>query len=216
MTFDVSQLFVTKWEFIGFITGILSVALLIPTKHPRLQWTNWIASIVSAAVYTFIFYDYELYANSGLQVYFVIISLQGAWMWRNQLRKYASGEIDAKAIPITWGPFETIRNVLLFFIGCGFFVIPLLAWVGDSNPFWDGLMVCLSGAAIYLQLKKYVESWYVWITVDLIAIPLHATNGLGATAVLYGLYMAMCFIGLRTWWNEADKDRGATIDVALA
>lgn len=195
------QLFTTRWELFGVITGTLSVALLIPVMFPRLQYLNWIASVLSAVVYTYIFTDYKLYGNAALQVYFVIFSLLGMWTWRGQFL----GRDVADEIPITFAPIREVLKSVVVALAALVFVYPILQHYGDASAFWDGLMVCLSGAAIWLQVKKYVENWMLWIAVDLIAVPLHASNGLQATALLYGLYFLMCLLGLREWNIAANK-----------
>lgn len=196
-----SELFTTKWELFGVITGLLSVALLIPVKYPKLQYFNWVASVLSALVYIYIFTDYKLYGNAALQVYFVVFSLLGMWTWRGQL----FGRDVAEEIPITFAPTQKILQALVGAFAAMVVVYPLLQHFNDASPFWDGLMVCLSGAAIWLQVKKYVENWAIWIAVDLIAVPLHASNDLEATALLYAFYLLMCLLGLREWNIAANK-----------
>lgn len=202
MTFAIDQLFTTWWEFFGVITGILSVAFLLPTKYPRLQYLNWPAGVMTAAIYTYIFTEWELYGNAALQVYFVLVCLVGAWTWRGQLRGLVS---DVPEIPITTCPWSEVWKAGLFALAISIPIIGVLTLTNDAHPIPDGAMVALSAAAIWLQLKKYVQSWFFWIAVDCIAIPLHASQGLGATAALYAIYMAMCFVGYRQWAKEAEN-----------
>ena len=202
MSFEWNDLFTTNWELFGVITGFLSVALLIPVQYPRVQYLNWVASLLSAAVYVYIFYDYTLYGNAALQIYFIVYSLIGLWTWRGQIL----GREVTDEIPITFAPTRPLVLSIGAAIAAMVVVYPLLRHFGDASPFWDGLMICLSGAAIWLQVKKYVENWAVWIVVDLIAVPLHASNDLEATALLYGLYLCMCLIGIREWNLAANKN----------
>lgn len=190
-----------SWEFLGFITGVLSVLLLIPTKLVRLQWTNWIFSIISSAVYLFLFREWHLYGNAVLQPIFLVLSIWGGWYWRGQLR----GIVDsAKEIPITFAR----RHVWISALGLAFIglipVMPVLRHWGDVSPLWDGLILTVSLAALWLQLKKYVQNWYLWILVDVIAVPFHHAHGRDATAVLYLSYGIMCLIGLVKWLRSAN------------
>jgi nicotinamide mononucleotide transporter len=75
--------------------------------------------------------------------------------------------------------------------------------VDNSSSYPDALIVALSAVAIWLQSLKFVQSWYGWIAVDFIAVPLFASRELGATALLYVVYLTMCFIGLKAWRAEA-------------
>jgi len=69
----------------------------------------------------------------------------------------------------------------------------------STVPAWDGLTTALSLAATWGQCKKLVESWWIWIAVDLIYVPLYVYKGLRLTAVLYFVFMVLCIIGLRAW-----------------
>ena len=57
----------------------------------------------------------------------------------------------------------------------------------------------LSLAAIYGQTKKYVESWWLWISADLIYIPLYIYKHLRLTSGLYFVFLLLCVMGLREW-----------------
>jgi nicotinamide mononucleotide transporter len=56
--------------------------------------------------------------------------------------------------------------------------------------------------ATYLQARRAVESWYVWILVDVISIPVYFSRGLPFFAVLYAVFLVICFFGLRHWLRD--------------
>ena len=46
---------------------------------------------------------------------------------------------------------------------------------------------------------KKIENWYFWIAADLIYVPLYVVKRLDLTAIVYVLFLSMCFLGLRQW-----------------
>src|ERR1700743_2623375 len=63
-------------EVIGVITGLLCVYLAAKNKI-----LNWPFAIVSVGIYIFIFFNAHLYADMGLQVYFMAMNIYGWYNW---------------------------------------------------------------------------------------------------------------------------------------
>ncbi|NLT53121.1 MAG: nicotinamide mononucleotide transporter [Actinomycetales bacterium] len=56
--------------------------------------------------------------------------------------------------------------------------------------------------AAWGQTRKKLESWWLWITADLIYVPLYQYKGLTLTALLYLGFLALCGLGLRSWTRD--------------
>lgn len=169
--------------------------------------------VATSAAYFFIFRDWQLYGSTYLQVWFVLVSLIGTVFWRGQLlgKERASSETSSlltrllgiEVVPTAFGSRSYILKTILVTLVAAVPMYFVLQEFNDASPRWDGLIAVGSVAAIWLQAKKYVQSWYLWIGVDLVAIPLYYSQGNGGTALLYVLYMLMCFFGLYTWRQQA-------------
>ena len=68
-----------------------------------------------------------------------------------------------------------------------------------SFPFWDGAIAALSVLAQFLLSRRHIESWYLWIAVDVLAIGLFYTKELEPTAALYGVFLVLAALGLYRW-----------------
>ncbi|MDX6739828.1 nicotinamide riboside transporter PnuC [Actinocorallia sp. A-T 12471] len=182
----------TSWgEVLGFLTGVLTVWLVV-----RQHIANWGVGIVNVLILGLIFLDSGLYADASLQIVYVLLGLYGWWMWlyggvgrterlvqRTSAVEWAglaAGVVAATAV-MTW---------------------VLVEFTESTVPFWDALTTALSLAATYGQSRKLVESWWLWITVDLIYIPLYAYKGLYLTGALYLVFLGLCVAGLRAWRRD--------------
>jgi nicotinamide mononucleotide transporter len=79
-----------------------------------------------------------------------------------------------------------------------------LTWVlatrtGSTVPLADAATTVLSLLATWGQARKKVESWWLWITADVIYVPLYGYKDLWLTAILYLGFIALCAAGLRSW-----------------
>lgn len=217
IAFSLDQLFTGWFGFFAFATGILSVALLIPFKRfkywKQLQYLAWPMGVATSASYFFLFRDWQLYGSMSLQTWFVLISTIGTWVWRGQLlnRNIVTNNRFLKfiAAPELETRHATLRY-MAYTLGLAALALGpvclVLQHYGDTAPFWDGVVFTLSGAAIWLQLRKFVQTWPLWIAVDLISIPLYLSQANGGTALLYVAYLILCFFGWWTWQREASGD----------
>jgi nicotinamide mononucleotide transporter len=77
----------------------------------------------------------------------------------------------------------------------------VLSKLGGAAPFWDALTTVLSLTAQLYLMQRYLESWYIWILVDTIYVPLYASRGLYLTSGLYAVFFVMAAIGLYNFRN---------------
>ena len=77
------------------------------------------------------------------------------------------------------------------------------AWLAHATdspaPLADATVLSLSLAATWGQAEKLVESWWIWIAVDVISVPLYVSRSLYPTAGLYVIFGILCVFGLRGW-----------------
>ncbi|AWS45681.1 nicotinamide riboside transporter PnuC [Streptosporangium sp. 'caverna'] len=182
----------TSWaEFLGFVTGILTV-WLVARQH---LW-NWPISVANVILLGLVFLAVGLYADATLQILYVALGLYGWWQW-------LYGGAGRTRLTVR----RTDRTEWAALIGCGIaatavLTVVLATWTNSTVPFWDALTTALSLMATYGQTRKLVESWWLWIAVDLIYVPLYVHKGLYLTGALYVIFLALCVSGLLAWRRD--------------
>ena len=183
-------------EVAAVILGFINVTLII-----RRNIWNYPFGIAMVILYCKIFYDYRLYSDSLLQIYFLVIQFYGWWYW---LRGRAA---DGRIIVARIVPAHAA-----FWLGGAIFGVGLLGTMMDrltdaDFPYWDGTIAVLSVIAQFLLSRRILENWIVWITVDLLAISLFWIKGLYPTSALYGIFLVLASIGLANWtraWKRGE------------
>ncbi|HEX8303182.1 nicotinamide riboside transporter PnuC [Sphingomonas sp.] len=168
--------------------GLVTVTLVVR----RSLW-NYPFALAMVLLYGWIFFHEKLYSDALLQIFFFAVNLYG---WANWARSKA--ETGAVRVELLGG-----RARLGWFALCVVLVIgwgTLMHLYTDAHyPWWDGSIAMLSVVAQYLQSRRYLENWVLWILIDLLAVPLFAHKGLYLTAGLYTIFLALCVWGMSDW-----------------
>jgi nicotinamide mononucleotide transporter len=189
-------------EIFGAVTGILYVFLEI-----RQNIWLWPVGIATSAVYIIVFFTNKFYADMSLQGYYLVISVLGWYWWMNGRGRRAEGgglraqdgERSAE-LQVTRLKVKTGITLLLIWLAiyAGMWFV-LDRFTDSPVPAWDSFITSLSIVATWMLARKIYEHWYLWLIVNAAAVLLFITRGLYPTVILYSIYFAMSFAGLRAW-----------------
>jgi nicotinamide mononucleotide transporter len=198
MVLDSETLLIIEW--VAATLGVINIGLLIF----RSVW-NFPFGIAMVALYIFVFYEERLYAEAGLQVFFIAAQLWGWWLWLK-----VGGEDDR--VPVRWLDWLS-RGVWLMVTAA---VSVNLGWAMHSFtnaalPYADAGIAGASVAAQILLAYRRIENWLLWIVIDIGAIALYIDRGLYPTAGLYGGFLVLSLIGLREWIAAEKRARSAPV-----
>lgn len=183
------QTSVTEWLI--FITALLYVLLAAMEN----VWC-WLFGTVSCALSVYFCYTGQLFLESGLNVFYVIISIYGWYQWLYGSKNKAELEIAS---------FSFIKNMKLILIG---FVIWLpLGFISSRYstqvmPYLDAFITAFSIIATWMTAKKVLENWLYWIAIDALAIVLYASREYYLLALLYFIYTLLAVAGYIKWRNK--------------
>ena len=175
-------------ELVGSLTGLVCVYLVA-----RANVWNWPLGIANTLLYTVVFLRARLYGDALLQVVFAILNGYGWWSWTRP------GERGAELPVRRATPAELALAAGVSLGGTAAAAILLARHTDSPVPLWDASVLVLSLVATWGQAKKWLESWWLWILVDVISVPLYVSRQLYPTALLYALFLALCVLGLREW-----------------
>ncbi len=180
-------------EVSGVITGLLCVYLAAINNI----W-NWPIAIVSVGIYIFIFFDTHLFADMGLQVYFLLTNIYGWYYWSNK-------PDNESKIPVV---LITRRELFISAIAVVVFTVILgsiLKYTPASYPYIDSFCAACSLVAQVFLARKVLENWLIWIFVDIIYVGVYIFKDLNLTAIMYAIYVGIALLGYIDWRKEYKK-----------
>ena len=198
-------------EVFGAITGIIYVFLEI-----RQNIWLWPVGLVTSAVYIIVFFTTRFYADMSLQGYYLVMSIIGWYWWvrgtgqgaqgsgrRAQGEEKKNGERrdeETEGLQVT--RLKTVTGLLLaavfVLLYSGIWFI-LSRYTDSPVPEWDSFITSLSVVATWMLARKIYEHWYLWILVNAASVIIFSVRGLYPTVILYAVYLAMSFAGLKVW-----------------
>jgi nicotinamide mononucleotide transporter len=172
-------------ELFGFITGIACVALAVAQRIETFP-----VGIANNVFFVILFADARLYADAGLQLVYIALGVMGWWIWATRARSPLAVERASPRLLVAIALSVGVATLIL---------IPILRAAHGAAPGWDALTTSMSlGAQVLLNLKR-LETWFVWIAVDIIYVPLYFSRDLNLTALVYIVFLLLCIQGYRQW-----------------
>ncbi len=183
-------------EIFGVVTGILYVILEV--KQNRLLWP---LGILTSAAYIYIFFSGKFYADMGLQVYYVLISIYGWYYWSRGGARADKGEL-----PVVRINRKQLILLLLTFTFSWLGIYFILDRLTDSTvPLGDSFTTALAIVATWMLTRKIIEQWFLWIIANLVSVGLYIYKGLYPTVILYAVYAGMAVYGYLEWKRSMTK-----------
>lgn len=178
--------------------GSLTAYVILASRQLPLCWP---VSMLGVSLYFLISYQAGLYAEMPLQVFYFVISIYGFYHW-----KY--GGADDKKLEVSKLKIKPgLWLLLLAALGTIMAGLALERWTDSTVAWWDaGTTVC-SIIATWMQARKKLENWLVWIGVDLVYVGLFYYKGYILLSGLNVFYIIIAIYGFLAWRNSMKKYR---------
>lgn len=193
-------------EIFGAILGLIYIYLEF-----RASIHLWIVGAIMPVVYAIVYFQAELYAQGGIQLYYVAAALYGWGRWR--MWKQRKQEGDAEELPIRHLNQIAFQRCLYLAAFLSLPIYGVLKYFNESNVLiFDSLIASFSIVAMLMLAMKVVEQWIMWFIVDVACVilylylSLNTDTQLFATAALYALYSILAIVGYFKWKRMAEAN----------
>jgi nicotinamide mononucleotide transporter len=192
-------------EWAAALAGVVSVWL-----SARQNIWSWPTGIVNVGLYTFVFYSTGLYAETGLQVVYLVLSVYGWYQWLHGGADHGMLAVS-RATPRIWLISGAIAVVFWFALASYTSRLP-----GVSLPYLDSALTTLSLVAQWMMTRKYLENWILWIIADIVYIPMFIYKDLYPTAGQYAVFLVLATMGFIQWRRSLTAGQAASPAPAAA
>jgi nicotinamide mononucleotide transporter len=153
----------------------------------------WPIGLVNVGLYVLVFYEAKLYADMGLQVIYVALLVYGWWQWLH-------GGNGQGTLTVSRTPSRALGLLAALGVaGAAVLGLTLYRHTDAALPFWDSSLTSFSLVAQWMQARKWIENWPLWIVVDVVYVGMYVYKKLYLTAGLYAVFIGLAVLGLVQW-----------------
>lgn len=173
-------------QWVGVLFGVAEVLL---ARANRI----WLypAGVISTVIAIYILFDAHLFAESILNVYYLVMTLYGWWNWGKKtgppvVVTYSTRQEWFIAVGITFSALVILYVILKFF-------------TPSTVAFWDAWVSATAWAGMWLLAKRKIENWIFLNVSNAFAIPLLLKKELPLYALLTLFLFIVAIQGYFKW-----------------
>ncbi|RKG29899.1 nicotinamide riboside transporter PnuC [Acinetobacter tianfuensis] len=175
-------------EIIAVLISVIAVTLTV-----RRHMLCWPFNLLACVLYAFIFFDYKLYGETILQMFFMGLAVYGFWQWKQ-------GQAQDHEIRIEQLALKTMAQQLFLTAIAGAIFGAGLRFLTDAAvPWLDAQLAAFSMLATYWTSRKHIATWVLWVVVDIVYVGMFIYKDLLLTAGLYAAFVVLASYGWYRW-----------------
>lgn len=190
-------------HWLDITTTILGLAYIL-LEYKASAWM-WAVGFLMQTLGIVLYYQKGLYADCGMEFYYLAMTLYGGWRWISPTTTPSSG---TGKLPIRHFPTRLILPWMAI-IGAVWALIYwlLVTFTNSTVPLADSFTTALSIIGIWALAHKYLEQWFIWIAVDVVTCVLYFYKDIPFKASLYALYVVIAVLGYHKWKRMMNEEK---------
>lgn len=187
-------------EMIGTLFGFISVYLA--TKTNILTWGT---GIINELLLFILFIQVQLYADMFLQVFFLAVTLYGWYNWKQIPKENSITKTELKTKILLLSAIVVGTAIVGFLISNIHMYLLQYFKTEASYPYADSFVMTMSIVATILLAQKKIETWYLWIVVDIVCVFLFYKKGIAFLALEYFVFLGLATYGFLNWKKQLNN-----------
>lgn len=178
----------------------------------------WAASALNALPFIYVNFVQGNFATAALFFHYLVVAVQAMFFKKEEVTD--EGVFVVSAAPRHKYPqllLVTTVLLLLFYgflshvqsiLGTTFLGIPVAV---PQTPLIDAFATALSCMGMWLISRKYIETWLVWLVVNVGYVAMYVVQGNIFWAALFVLYLVMSVVGWVEWKRLLAKQQSTNV-----
>jgi len=194
------QLKETGWlQWLAVFFGVAEV--LLAKRNNVLLYP---AGLISTGLSIILLLEAQLFAETLLNIYYVVMSIYGWWFW---MRKK-----NGPPVPITYtNRQEWIITAFITFGGWLVLYLVLKNFTPSNVPVWDAFVSSTAWAGTWLLTRRKIENWIILNLSNLFAVPLLFYKNLPMFALLTVFLFVVAIFGYFDWKKIYRKELNSSL-----
>lgn len=173
-------------------------SLLFTLLAAREKKACWYFGFTSSLIYIHICYHARLYQDAIISIYYVVMAVYGWLLWTGRLeQKKQVVHIGAMPAPLL---VLLLATGTILTIGSGYFFDH---YTDAHFPYTDAFTTVFALLATWMQAKKYLENWLIFLVVDFTGMIMYFQKELFFTSLLYFIYTIICIFAFISWKKQS-------------
>lgn len=175
-------------EWAGVIIGTFYLIFIA-----RKNRFGWFFAMVSTSIYIYLCYQTQLFIESGLQVFYLVMAIYGWFSWNKAPKE--------DRLIIRWPLKYHLINILASSIVTIILGYIMVTFTDQQNPYLDAFSTVFSLVATFMVTQRVLENWIYWIVIDTALIFLYSSRGLHLTGFHYLVYTIIAIFAFFSWYK---------------
>jgi nicotinamide mononucleotide transporter len=188
-------------EVWGTLFGL--VAVILAAREHILSWP---IGLINVVLLFFLFYQYSLYSDMFLQIFFFVSNILGWYFWLNPQKgeENQNNQLKITNLALSSRIFVGL-SIVLGTVCMSWIVMNLNIWFPQyfpnpaAFPYADTFVMTTSIVAQIAMTRKKLDSWILWITVDLVAAFIYIQKNMLLMSIEYAIFCVIAILGFMSW-----------------
>jgi nicotinamide mononucleotide transporter len=172
-------------DLTGFACSLLYLLLII-----RQNSLGWYFSIVGSMIFAYSCYSGQLYIQSALYIFYIVIAIYGIVKWNDAAK--------SPSIKSTTFEFHFVFVGISLLLGTSLGFI-LTEFTDQQLPYLDGIISIGAVGTTLLVVDKNRENWLYWIAINAASIYLYWHQDLWILVTMSSVLLVLAIRGYFVW-----------------